>query len=45
VGLEIGDIVVDYQVGAHNGVLFLRYVTCTLLTAADIQPEVSPPAS
>ncbi|BEI92078.1 uncharacterized protein CcaverHIS019_0408980 [Cutaneotrichosporon cavernicola] len=23
VGLEIGDIVVDYQVGAHNGVLFL----------------------
>lgn len=24
VGLEIGDIVVDYQVGAHNGVLFLR---------------------
>lgn len=24
VGLEIGDIVVDYQVGTHNGVLFLR---------------------
>jgi DNA excision repair protein ERCC-1 len=25
VGLEIGDIAADYQVGTHNGVLFLRY--------------------
>jgi DNA excision repair protein ERCC-1 len=24
VGLEIGDIVADFQVGAHAGVLFLR---------------------
>lgn len=24
VGIEIGDIVADYQVGTHNGVLFLR---------------------
>ena len=24
VGLEIGDIAADYQVGTHNGVLFLR---------------------
>lgn len=25
VGVEISDITADYQVGTHNGVLFLRY--------------------
>jgi hypothetical protein len=31
VGLEIGDIVADYQVGTHNGVLFLRWVVLLVL--------------
>lgn len=32
VGIEVGDIVADYQVGTHNGVLFLRCVRTLSIT-------------